>query len=83
MKKQSNAVNIKNQLQEKTQAIGLGTPVYETQDSGKMGAERFNAKVFLLNKLRGAGQGKTKQEAECNAAQMALDTIQNLKSESL
>ena len=29
-----NAINVKSRLQEKTQATGLGTPVYQTQDSG-------------------------------------------------
>jgi ribonuclease-3 len=70
-----NAVNVKNLLQEKTQAIGLGTPIYQTQDSGKPGAERFTAQVFLLNEPGGEGRGKTKQEAECQAAQAALDAL--------
>lgn len=78
---QNNAVNIKNKLQEKTQAIGLGTPVYQTQDSGKVGAERFSAQVFLLNESYGEGRGKTKQDAECRAAEAALTTLENLKSE--
>jgi ribonuclease-3 len=73
-----NAVNVKNLLQEKTQAIGLGTPIYQTQDSGKPDTERFIAQVFLLNEPRGEGRGKTKQEAECNAAQMALDGLEKL-----
>ncbi|HEY0075486.1 MAG TPA: ribonuclease III [Abditibacteriaceae bacterium] len=71
-----NAVNVKNRLQEKTQAIGLGTPVYQTQDSGALSTERFSAQVFLLNEPHGEGHGKTKQEAECNAARMALDEIE-------
>jgi ribonuclease-3 len=70
-----NAVNVKNRLQEKTQAIGLGTPVYQTQDSGAPGTERFCAQVFLLNEPHGEGHGKTKQEAECQAAQAALDVL--------
>lgn len=76
-----NAVNVKNQLQEKTQAIGLGTPTYETQDNGAVGAERFSAQVFLQGKPYGQGHGKTKQNAECQAAQAALTTLENLKSE--
>lgn len=73
-----NAVNVKNLLQEKTQAIGLGTPTYQTQDTGKSGEARFTAQVFLLNKPRGEGRGKTKQEAECQAAQAALDALEKL-----
>lgn len=70
-----NAVNIKNRLQEKTQAIGLGTPVYQTQDSGISGNERFIAQAYLLEQLCGEGRGKSKQEAECQAAQAALDNL--------
>ena len=71
-----NAVNVKNRLQEKTQAIGLGTPTYQTQDNGKAGEARFTAQVFLLDEPRGEGRGKTKQEAECQAAQTALDKLE-------
>ena len=70
-----NAVNIKNRLQEKTQAAGLGTPTYQTQDSGVLGHERFIAQVFLQQELHGEGRGKTKQDAECHAAQAALDNF--------
>ncbi len=74
-----NAVNVKNRLQEKTQAIGLGTPVYLTQDSGILGNERFTAQVFLKEQAHGAGRGKTKQSAECHAAQAALDNFSKHK----
>lgn len=70
-----NAVNVKNQLQEKTQAIKLGTPVYHTEDTGESGRKRFFAQVFLLDALRGTGNGKTKQEAECEAARAALEDL--------
>lgn len=69
------AVNVKNRLQETTQAIGLGTPVYETRQNGA-GPERFHARVLLLNEVRGEGHGKTKQEAECHAAEAALAEVQ-------
>ncbi len=70
-----NAINVKSRLQEKAQAVGLGTPVYQTQDSGLPGAERFVAQVILLDQPRGTGRGKTKQDAECHAAQAALDNL--------
>ncbi len=69
------AVNVKNRLQETTQAIGLGTPIYETQQNGSAGPERFHAKVLLLREVRGEGRGKTKQEAECCAAEAALASL--------
>lgn len=73
------AVNVKNLLQETTQAIGLGTPIYETQQSGVAGPQRFHAKVRLLGEVRGEGRGRTKQDAECRAAETALEKMQNEK----
>jgi ribonuclease-3 len=77
-------VSSKNLLQEKTQAIGLGTPRYETEQIGKHGsAKRFAAQVFLLDEVRGKGQGRTKKEAENIAARAALDEILATEAESL
>lgn len=73
---EKNAVNIKNRLQEKTQAVGLGTPVYQTHDSGQAGSERFVSQVFLSGTSKGRGRGKSKQEAECSAAQATLDDLE-------
>ena len=70
------AVNVKNRLQETTQAIGLGTPTYEAEQIGPVGPERFGAKVMLQGQVRGEGRGKTKQEAECRAAELALRSVQ-------
>lgn len=74
-----NAGNIKNRLQERTQAIGLGTPRYQTAPAGGSsiaGPERrFTAQVLLMDKVRGRGTGRTKKEAECNAAQAAFDAM--------
>ena len=70
------AVNVKNRLQETTQAIGLGTPTYETEQVGPVGPGRFQAKVLLQGEAHGEGTGKTKQEAECHAAEMALRSLQ-------
>ena len=75
--------SLKNQLQEKTQAIGLGTPIYQTatcaatkSSKQKIGeSQRFSSQVLLLNEVRGRGLGGTKKEAESNAAKAALETI--------
>lgn len=66
-------VNVKNLLQEKTQAIGLGTPVYQTSQKAK--ERRFVSQVLLLNEARGVGEGKTKKAAEERAAQNTLDAM--------
>lgn len=68
------AVNVKNLLQERTQAIGLGTPKYQTAAKSK-GDKRFTSQVFLLDEARGRGEGKTKKEAEEQAAQRTLDAM--------
>lgn len=68
------AVNVKNLLQEKTQAIGLGTPRYQTATKGK-GGKSFTSQVLLQDEVRGRGEGRTKKEAEERAAQMALDAM--------
>ncbi|HVF09234.1 MAG TPA: ribonuclease III [Abditibacteriaceae bacterium] len=72
-----NSVNVKNRLQEMTQAIGLGTPVYRTAPaSGPAHQRRFTAEVLLLGEPRGRGSGQSKKEAESNAAAAALQQIQ-------
>ncbi len=75
---EQNAGNIKNRLQEHTQAIGLGTPRYQTAPAAASGLERrFSAQVLLLDEVRGRGTGRTKKEAECNAAQAAFNAMSN------
>lgn len=70
--------NIKNLLQEYTQANGLGTPIYRTQQTGGPAhARQFSSQVLLMEKVRGAGAGISKKEAECQAAQNALAALQN------
>ena len=66
-------VNVKNLLQERTQVIGLGTPKYQTTQKPK--ERRFTSQVLLLNEARGAGEGRTKKEAEERAAQNTLETM--------
>ena len=70
--------SIKNLLQERTQAIGLGTPRYQSaQSSGASGNRQFSSQVFLRDEVRGRGVGRTKKEAESNAAQAAFDAMNN------
>ena len=71
-------IDIKNLLQEWTQANGLGTPEYNTtQTGGPAHMRHFASKVLLQSKERGAGAGASKKEAECRAAEEALNVLQN------
>lgn len=75
----SAVANVKNLLQEKTQAIGLGTPTYQTQgDDAPSNARTFTARVLLQGEIYGHGQGASKKDAECEAAQQALDKLSAL-----
>lgn len=72
------AVNVKNRLQEQTQAVGLGTPVYRTAEIKSLPHERrFSSEVLVHGTVRGRGQGQTKKEAECNAAAVALEAMKS------
>jgi ribonuclease-3 len=76
LESRSAIASVKNLLQEYTQANGLGTPVYRTvQSSGPAHARRFQSGVLLQGKVRGAGEGASKKEAESNAAQAALEGL--------
>lgn len=73
--------NVKNLLQEHTQSIGLGTPVYHSrQNGGPAHALQFVAEVLLQGQVYGSGEGLSKKEAECRAAQAALEQLQNTSS---
>ena len=67
-----NPLNAKNQLQEFTQANGLGTPIYETTACTDGG---FSATVIIKGTPSGAGRGRTKRAAESEAAQMAYEAL--------
>ena len=67
-------VPFKNRLQELTQAIGLGTPRYQTAPVSAR-AHQFTSQVLLLDEVRGRGQGASKKAAEEEAAKLALEAI--------
>jgi len=70
------AGNIKNDLQEATQARKIGTPIYRTVGTeGPAHQRRFAAEVVLDGNVLGHGEGKTKKEAECNAATVAFQAL--------
>lgn len=73
----SDFTSAKNRLQEKTQNIGLGTPTYSCESGSENGAKVFHARVYLKLQERGQGVGKTKKEAESQAALCALQSLED------
>ncbi|MEG3878023.1 ribonuclease III [Microcoleus sp. herbarium7] len=69
-----NLVDSKNRFQEWVQANGDTTPPkYATvQEGGTPHKPEFLAKVYVAEKLYGEGKGKSKKDAEKNAAEDAL-----------
>ena len=74
----------KNLLQEKTQASGMGTPVYHTrQTSGNTFPRAFHARVLLGENVMGEGAGPSKKSAEAQAAAAALLTLSSSRLKSI
>ena len=66
----------KTSLQELSAARGLGVPEYRVTEEGPDHAKVFAARVLLGGSARGAGAGRTKKEAEQNAAAAAYTSLQ-------
>jgi ribonuclease-3 len=67
--------NPKGQLQEQLQAISQIPPSYDIlSEKGPDHAKYFVASVSWMNQELGRGSGRSKKEAEAQAAQQALDT---------
>jgi ribonuclease-3 len=66
----------KSRLQEKVQAKGEPTPKYKVvEESGPDHAKTFVVEVCVGSKMLGRGTGKSKSEAEQDAARLALEGI--------
>jgi len=66
----------KSTLQEKVQSSGYSSPIYKTvKESGPDHEKIFEVVVYVDNKEITSGSGKSKQEAEQNAAQRALELV--------
>jgi ribonuclease-3 len=66
----------KSQLQEWTQARGLGAPTYRTAAAyGPDHAKTFEVEVIVDGHIRGCGTGNSKQSAAKLAAQEALESF--------
>jgi ribonuclease III len=68
--------NYKSQLLEYAQANKLTIPVYQiVSEEGPHHDKTFIAEVIIGEKVLGEGKGKSKKEAEQNAAQVALKNV--------
>ena len=65
----------KTSLQELSAERGLGVPEYRVSEEGPDHAKVFAAKVILGGLSRGTGSGRTKKEAEQNAASAAYTAL--------
>lgn len=71
----------KSLLQEYVQSRRQNSPSYKVlQESGPAHARNFRIGVYINNKLISEGLGKSKREAEENAAEKALQYFENLKT---
>jgi ribonuclease III len=66
----------KTSLQELSASGGLGVPEYRVSEDGPDHAKTFAAVVLLGGLERGAGAGRTKKEAEQQAASAAFGSLQ-------
>ncbi len=67
----------KTSLQELSAERGLGVPEYRVSEEGPDHAKVFAAQVLLGGSPRGGGSGRTKKEAEQNAAAAAYNSLHN------
>ena len=65
----------KTSLQELTATHGLGVPEYAVEEEGPDHAKTFHAVVRVGGRVRGRGSGRSKKEAEQQAAATAFSAI--------
>jgi ribonuclease-3 len=69
------ALDWKTALQELGAARGLGVPAYRIAESGPDHAKSFVAEVAMGGEVCGSGSGRSKKEAEQNAAEAAYAAL--------
>jgi ribonuclease-3 len=67
----------KTSLQELTASTGLGVPEYQISDEGPDHEKFFTAVVRVAGEERGSGTGRSKKEAEQEAAAAAWQTLRS------
>jgi ribonuclease III len=72
----------KTSLQELTAATTLGVPEYHVEESGPDHQKSFRASVRIAGRTYGEGEGRSKKEAEQQAAEAAWTAITNGHSAS-
>ncbi len=70
------ALDWKTALQELSAALGLGVPEYDLTESGPDHAKAFVAQVRLGATVHGSGSGRSKKQAEQEAAWAACTALQ-------
>jgi ribonuclease-3 len=65
----------KTSLQELTATRGLGVPDYQIDQTGPDHSKTFTAWAVVAGERHGAGQGRTKKEAEQKAAESAFEAL--------
>jgi len=66
----------KTSLQELSASRGLGVPEYRVTEEGPDHSKMFEAQVFFGGSSHGSGAGRTKKEAEQQAASEAFNSIE-------
>jgi ribonuclease III len=66
----------KSRLQEQTVSLGRGVPRYEVDGFGPDHARRYQATVYVAGRCLGAGEGRSKKDAEQAAAQAAFGSLE-------
>jgi ribonuclease-3 len=65
----------KTALQEIVAALGYGAPEYEVSNSGPDHAKEFSAFALVNGERISSGRGKSKREAEQEAARIAYELL--------
>lgn len=73
----------KTSLQEATAALGLGVPEYVVTETGPDHEKSFSAEVRVAQEVLGAGTGRSKKEAEQEAAATAWGALRERSAEAL
>ena len=72
----------KTSLQELTSEFGLGVPEYRVSEEGPDHAKMFTASAVIGGTVFGTGQGKSKKEAEAQAAETAWRALRSVNGDS-
>jgi ribonuclease-3 len=72
----------KTSLQELTSEFGLGVPEYRVSEEGPDHAKMFTASAVIGGTVFGTGQGKSKKEAEAQAAETAWRALRSFNGDS-